>query len=85
MQAFVFGDFFSQRFCGSFHLLGIDRHAGQFAQQRTAFFETDHRTHGAHHAREGRGERRVFYAQMFIARTEAVSTPGAMIVGALDL
>ncbi len=31
-MTFVFGDFFSQGFCGSLHLLGIHGHAGQFRQ-----------------------------------------------------
>jgi hypothetical protein len=31
-MAFVFGDFFSQPFSGSLHLLGIHRHARQFRQ-----------------------------------------------------
>src|SRR6266478_3104913 len=81
----VFGDLFSQSFCCSLHLLGIDRHAGQFGQEFATFLEADHRTDGAYHAREGWRERGVFYAQLLIARTEAVSATGAVIVGALKM
>ena len=73
MTALVFGDFFSQGFCGSFHLLGIHRHPCQFRQQLAAFLEADHRSHGAEHAGERRRQCGVFYAQMPIARTEAVA------------
>ena len=84
-MVFVFSDFFSQSFCRSFHLLGIDRHAGQFGQELAAFLEADHGTHRAHHACEGGRERGVFYAQMPIARIEAVAAGRTVIVGALEL
>jgi hypothetical protein len=32
-MAFVFGDLFSQSFCGSLYLLGIHGHTGQVGQQ----------------------------------------------------
>ena len=82
-MTFVFGDFFAQGFCGSFHLLGIHGHAGQFRQQLAAFLEANHGTHGAHHARAGWRKRGIFYAQMPIARAEAVSAGRA--VGSLQL
>ncbi len=56
VQEFVFGDLFSQCFGRSLDLLGIDWHAGQLAQQRTALLEADHGPYGAGHAREGRRE-----------------------------
>ncbi len=84
-MAFVFGDLFSQSFCSSLDLLGIHRHPGQFSQQFAPFLEAHHGTHGAHHAGEGGRERSVFYAQIPIARTEAVAAGRAMIVGALQL
>jgi len=84
-MAFVFGDLFSQSFCGSLDLFGIDGHTRQFGQQFAAFLEADHGTHRAHHAREGGRERGVFYAQLPIARAEAVTARRAMIVGALQL
>src|ERR1022692_203008 len=83
-MAFVFGDLFSQSFCGSLYLLGIHGHTGQFSQQFATFLEADHGTHGGHHAREGGRERGVFYAQMPIARAEAVAAGRAMIGGALQ-
>ena len=83
-MAFVFGDLFSERFCGSFHLLGIQRHTGQFGQQFTAFLEADHRTDRAHHAREGGRQGSVFYLQMRVARTVTLATGGAVIVGAFE-
>jgi len=84
-MAFVFGDLFSQSFCGSLYLLGIHGYTGQFGQPFATFLEADHGTHGAHHAREGGRERGVFYAQLPIARAELVAAGRAMIVGALEL
>src|ERR1035438_1976875 len=84
-MAFVFGDLFSQSFCGSLYLLGIHGHTGQFGQPFATFLEADHGTHRAYHAGEGWGERGVFYAQRPIARAEAVAAGRAMIVGALQL
>ena len=84
-MAFVFRDLFSQSFCGSLYLLGIHGHTGQFGQQFAAFLEADHGTHRAHHAGEGGRQGGVFYAQMPIARAEAVAAGRAMIVGALQL
>src|SRR6266478_10002061 len=84
MQAFIFGDLFSQSFCGSLHLLGVHGHACQFGQQGTSFLETYQSAHGPGHARERRRERGVFYAQVLIARTVAVAAGGAVIVGALQ-
>jgi len=84
-MAFVLCDLFSQSFCGSLDLLGINGHPGQFGQQLAPFLEADHGTHGAHHAREGGRERGVFYAQLPIARAEAVTAGRAVIVGALQL
>jgi hypothetical protein len=84
-MAFVFGDLFSQSFCGSLYLLGVHSHTGQFGQQFATFLEADQSAHSADHAREGWGERGVFYAQMPIARAEAVAAGRAVIVGALEL
>jgi hypothetical protein len=85
VHPFIFGDFFSQGFCGSLHLLGIHGRAGQFRKQLTAFLEADHGPYGAYHTCEGWRERGPFYAQMLIARTEAVAAARAVIVGTLEL
>jgi hypothetical protein len=84
VHAFIFSDLFSQSFCGSLHLLGVDLHARQFLQQLTALLETDHGTHGADHACERRRLGGVFYPHMLITRIEPVSAPGAVIVGAFQ-
>ena len=75
---------FPRAFCRSLHLLGVYGHPGQFHQQLTSFLETYQSAHGPGHAREGRRERGVFYAQVLIARTKAVTAAGAVIVGALQ-
>src|SRR5208283_1610121 len=84
-MAFVFGDLFSQSCCASLDLLGIDGHTDQFGQPFATFLEADQGTHRAYHARAGGRERGVFYAQLPIARAEAVTAGRAMIVGALQL
>src|SRR5260370_18266431 len=84
-MAFVFGNLFSQSFWGSLSLLGIHGHTGQFGQQFATFLEADHGAHCPHHAREGGRERGVLYAQMLIARAEAMAAGRTMIVGALEL
>ena len=60
VSTLIFGNLFSQSFCGSFDLLGLDCYPCQFPQQFAAFLEADHRTHGARHAGERGREPGIF-------------------------
>jgi len=74
-----FGRFFP-RF-DSLHMLGIDRHDGQFESRVRTFLEADHRTDGATMSVRAGRERGVFLCPTALARTEACPN-GAVIVGA---
>ncbi len=74
----------AERLGGAFDVLGVDRHGGQLLHERAAFDEADHRSDPAHHARDGRRERRALKAQRAVTRIEARFARVAVVVGAFE-
>ena len=82
--ALVAGDLAPERLGVSFHRLGGDGEAGQFAQQGACACEAGPGRGDAHHAQRRRRHEGVLHAESAITRSEAVVAPLAVIPGTLQ-